>query len=177
MTLDFPDGECILPLSNQSEREQSINKITRLLKSVTMTTREDIRKSFRLKLGDVSAFPKNLMLNWSQLNEMVQMGMEIGGHTMTHPNLPSATQDEAWEEIRQCKSLLEARLKIKVSHFAYPNGGSAAHYDNKTKTLVRKAGFLSATTSMAGKPSFESDLFELRRMRVTEDFSEMLWDC
>ena len=176
MTLDFPDGEHIFPLSNHSEREQSINKLTRLLKSVTMKIREDIRKSFRLKLGDVLAFPKNLMLNWSQLNEMVEMGMEIGGHTMTHPNLPSATQEEAWEEIRQCKSLLEARLKIKVNHFAYPNGGSVAHYDNKTKDLVRKAGFQSATTSKSGIPDFESDIFELRRMRSTEALSEMLWD-
>ena len=61
-------------------------------------------------------------------------------------------------------------------HFAYPNGGSLAHVDDKSKALVREAGFQSATTSKEGKPGFESDLFELRRMRSTEALSEMLWD-
>ncbi len=176
MTLLLPDGECCLVLSNENEREQAIKKITRLLKSVTMETREHIRRSFRLALDDAPPFPKDLMLNWTQLREMVQMGMEIGGHTMTHPNLPSATKDEAQAEIRGCKSLLETQLKTNIKHFAYPNGGSLAHFDDKAKALLREAGFQSATTSMAGKPSVESDLFELRRMRATEALSEMLWD-
>ncbi len=176
MILPLPDGECCIELSNVGEREQAIKKVTRLLKSVNMEVRENIRKSLRLELNDGPPFPRNLMLNWSQLREMVQMGMEIGGHTMTHPNLPSATKDEARAEIRGCKSLLEAQLKTEIIHFAYPNGGSLAHFDDKSKALLREAGFQSATTSKAGKPGFESDLFELRRMRSTEALSEMLWD-
>jgi len=174
--LPLPEGKCIVPLSSASERELAVKKVTRLFKSVTIETREDIRKGLRLSLDDVPHFPGDLMLAWSDLEEMLKLGMEIGGHTMTHPNLPSATQDEARREIFECKSLLEQQLKTKVNHFAYPNGGSAAHYDEKTKALVAKAGFLSASTSRPGRPCFESDLFELRRMRVTENFSEMLWE-
>ncbi len=176
MTLSLPDGEKSIPLSNPSESEQAIKKMTRLFKSVTIETRGNIRKAFRLALNDVPMFPKDLMLNWRQLKEMLEMGMEIGGHTMTHPNLPSATRDEAQIEIEGCKSLLETRLKTKVDHFAYPNGGSVAHFDDKTKDLLQEAGFQSATTSKAGKPDFESDLFEIRRMRATENLSEMLWE-
>ncbi len=176
MTLPLPDGECCMALSNTDERAQAIKKMTRLLKSVTMEVRENIRKSFRLELNDGPPFPKDLMLTWSQLREMVQMGMEIGGHSMTHPNLPSATKDEVQAEVRGCKSLLETQLKTEIIHFAYPNGGSLAHFDDKSKALLREAGFQSATTSMAGKPGFESDLFELRRMRSTEALFEMLWD-
>ena len=176
MTLPLPVGECCVTVSNASEREQAIRTVTRVLKSVTMEKRDHIRKSLRLQLNDTSPFPKGLMLSWAQLRKMVQMGMEIGGHTMTHPNLPSATIDEARKEIRACKSLLEAQLKTEISHFAYPNGGSLAHFDDKTKALVWEAGFQSATTSIAGKPGFESDLFELRRMGSTEALAEMLWD-
>ncbi len=176
MTLALPDGDCSIALSNASEREAAIKKMTRLFKSVTIETRESIRNAFRLELKDTPPFPRDLMLNWPQLREMVQMGMEIGGHTMTHPNLPSATKEEAQAEIRGCKALLEAQLKTEVNHFAYPNGGSVAHFDDKAKALLRETGFQSATTSKAGKPSFESDLFELRRMRATENLSEMLWE-
>ncbi len=176
MTLPFPDGESSLSLSNKSDRELTIKKMTRLFKSVTIETRESLRKAFRIALNDTPAFPSNLMLNWSQLQEMVEMGMEIGGHTMTHPNLPSATKEEAREEICSCKSLLEKQLKTPVNHFAYPNGGSVAHFDDKTKAILQEAGFHSATTSKAGRPGFKSDLFEIRRMRATENLSEMLWD-
>ncbi len=176
ITLPFPDGESRLVVSNTAEREQAIRKITKVLKSVTMEKREYIRKSLRLELNDTPTFPEDLMLNWSQLREMVKMGMEIGGHTLTHPNLPSATIDEAQAEIFGCKSLLETQLQTEIIHFAYPNGGALAHFDEKSKVLLREAGFKSATTSKAGKPGYESDLFELRRMRSTEALSEMLWD-
>ncbi len=176
MRLALPDGECRIALSNATERERAIKKMTRLFKSVNIETRENLRIFFRRELNDTPPVPKDLMLNWSQLGELVAMGMEIGGHTMTHPNLPSATKDEAQREIRECKLLLETRLKTEVRHFAYPNGGSIAHFDDKAKTLLQEAGFQSATTSKAGKPGFESDLFELRRMRATEKLSEMLWE-
>ncbi len=176
MILPLPDGKCCMAVSTESEREQAIKKITSLLKSVTIEAREKIRKSLRLELHDGPPFPKNLMLNWSQLREMVRLGMEIGGHSMTHPNLPSATKDEAYSEIRECKSLLETQLKTEVIHFAYPNGGAIDHFDEKSKSLLREAGFQSATTSKSGKADFGCDLFELRRMRTTEALAEMLWD-
>ena len=176
MTLSLPDGECCIGVSSRQDREQAIKKMTRLLKSVTMEVREHIRASLRLQLNDTPPFPKDLMLNWSQMREMVQMGMEIGGHSMTHPNLPSATKGEAQDEIRDCKALLEAQLQTEIIHFAYPNGGALAHFDEKSKSLLREAGFQTATTSKSGNPGFESDLFELRRMRSTEELAEMLWD-
>ncbi|NOY85606.1 MAG: polysaccharide deacetylase family protein, partial [Nitrospirae bacterium] len=83
MTLPLPDRKCCIPLSNAEQREQAIKKMTRLFKSVTIETRENIRKVFRFELDDTPSFPKDLMLNWPQLREMVEMGMEIGGHTMT----------------------------------------------------------------------------------------------
>ncbi len=176
LKLSVPDGEWSLEVSTAGERELAIKKVTRLLKSVTMGRREQIRTSLRFELNDGPPFPKDLMLTWSQLREMVQMGMEIGGHSMTHPNLPSATRDEVSAEIRGCKTLLESRLQTEIIHFAYPNGGALAHFDDKSKVLLREAGFQSATTSKAGNPSFESDLFELRRMGSSEALSEMLWD-
>ena len=107
---------------------------------------------------------------------MVAMGMEIGGHTMTHCNLPSADPDEAWLEISTCKSLLEKHLGCEVKHFAYPNGGSVQHYNDNIKKLVYQAGFFSASTSTPGLIGFSSDLMELWRIRATENLFEMLWD-
>jgi peptidoglycan/xylan/chitin deacetylase (PgdA/CDA1 family) len=39
------------------------------------------------------------MLTWDELREMHRLGMTIGAHTVTHPNLPSAGLEDAREEI------------------------------------------------------------------------------
>ena len=156
--------------------DEAMRKLTHVIKTVDVPTREAIRRQLWNQFDDVPPFPIDLMLTWQQLRDMVTMGMEIGGHTMTHANLPSAKTHEAWHEISACKSLLENQLDIEVKHFAYPNGGSVQHYDDRIKELVEKAGFLSASTSKPARITLDADLFELRRMRATEYLFEMLWE-
>ena len=52
--------------------------------------------------------------------------MTIGGHTMTHLNLPNALADDAMNEIENCKALLQEKTGSSVQHFSYPNGGPYA---------------------------------------------------
>ena len=168
---DNVELECTL-----EHRETAIRAVTKLIKSGSRRTRDSIREALWKQCSDVPPFPKDLMLTWSQLKEMANMGMEIGGHTVTHPNLPNATPEEAWIEISQCKTMLEEQTGCKVHHFAYPNGGAVDHYNEKVKGLVRQAGFWSASTSKPDLIRTHADVFELRRMRATENLSEMLWE-
>jgi peptidoglycan/xylan/chitin deacetylase (PgdA/CDA1 family) len=161
---------------DDSNRTEPIRRLTQLIKTVDVATRESIRKTVREQLDDVPALENNLMLTWQQLSEMVAMGMEIGGHTVTHCNLPSATKDEAWKEIVQCKMLLEERLGVKVRHFAYPNGGSSQYYNSRIKEFVQRAGYRSAVTSKFGAINLHNDPFELRRIRTTGRLSEIVWE-
>jgi peptidoglycan/xylan/chitin deacetylase (PgdA/CDA1 family) len=157
------------------DRSQAIRRLTRFIKTLDIVRRECVRDQIRQQLNDVPPLPDDLMLNWQQLREMVDMGMEIGGHTVTHCNLPSASELEAWEEIRQGKIILERKLGVDVRHFAYPNGGSAQYYNTRIKAMVQRAGYVSAVTSRLGIVNHTSDCFELRRMRTTEELSEVLW--
>jgi peptidoglycan/xylan/chitin deacetylase (PgdA/CDA1 family) len=163
-------------LLSASTRAESIRRLTQLIKTVDVRTRESMRQELRRQLDDVPALENNLMLSWQQLSEMVAMGMEIGGHTMTHCNLPSATEEEARNELLQCKLLLEERLGTKVKHFAYPNGGSSQYYNPQIKEFVRRAGYRSAVTSQLGAVDLRNDPFELRRIRTTEQLSDVVWE-
>jgi peptidoglycan/xylan/chitin deacetylase (PgdA/CDA1 family) len=164
-----------MALSEES-RPDAIRRLTRLLKGVNVATRDAARAELRKQLDDVPALDSRLMLSWGQLAEMVSMGMEIGGHTMTHCNLPNAANEEAWNEVSRCKALLEKMLKIEVRHFAYPNGGSSEYYNGRIKDMVRRAGYRSAVTSKAGAVVPGGDPFELRRMRTTERLSDIVWE-
>ena len=174
--LSLPHEIYTASLNTQAERVAAMDRLTYLLKTVDVSCREELRVRLRTQLDDVASFPHDLMLTWGHLKDMVAMGMEIGAHTMTHANLPSAQPDEAWFEIAESRTTLEKRLGIKVSHFAYPNGGSVQHYNDRVKAQVKQAGFLSATTSRSGIVSHKSDHFEIKRVRVTEKIFEILWE-
>lgn len=82
-----------------------------------------------------------------QLREVVQSGLvEIGAHTITHPNLTTLPIDIAKKEIEESKSSLENLLGIKVVSFAYPYGG----YNEQLAELTKKAGYTNATTTKGG---------------------------
>jgi peptidoglycan/xylan/chitin deacetylase (PgdA/CDA1 family) len=176
VSIALPHKTFTAALHTVEDRARAIDELTYVLKTVDVRCREEIRSLLSTQLDDVSACPDDLMLTWGHLKDMVAMGMEIGAHTMTHANLPSAKPDESWFEISESKSTLERRLGIKVSHFAYPNGGSIQHYNDRVKTQVKEAGFLSATTSLPGIAHYNSDLFEIRRIRATENIFDMVWE-
>jgi peptidoglycan/xylan/chitin deacetylase (PgdA/CDA1 family) len=77
------------------------------------------------------------MLSSKQIETMLSSSMEIGSHTLTHPNLPRIKWSEAEKEIRQSKSELESRFKTNVVSFAYPYGA----YSGRLMGVVENAGY------------------------------------
>jgi peptidoglycan/xylan/chitin deacetylase (PgdA/CDA1 family) len=94
------------------------------------------------------------------------MGMTIGGHTLTHANLPSAGLAAARVEIAACRDRLERELGARATMFAYPNGGAVRYITPEIQQLVREAGFEAATTSTNGFATRSSDLFGLERIQT-----------
>lgn len=80
------------------------------------------------------------MLNWGQLAELAQHGIEIGAHTASHPALDALPRIEAAREIVVSKRTLEDKLGIAVDSFAYPFG----YHSPGVRRAVREAGFGSA---------------------------------
>jgi peptidoglycan/xylan/chitin deacetylase (PgdA/CDA1 family) len=75
-------------------------------------------------VNNFQAMSKKVMLTWEQVREMKNNGMTIGGHTMTHINLPNAKAEDARQEIIDCKELIENKIGSKVNHFSYPNSAN-----------------------------------------------------
>jgi peptidoglycan/xylan/chitin deacetylase (PgdA/CDA1 family) len=103
------------------------------------------------------------------------MGMVMGSHTMTHPNLPSAGPDDAWREIADSKFALEQQLGVPITMFSYPNGGAERYVTAEIARLVKKAGFDAASTSTNSFAGPESDLFALERIQVSERLEDLIF--
>ncbi len=102
-------------------------------------------------------------LTWEEVSHLREPGLvDIGAHTMTHPDLVRLTADEQEDEIQRCKERLESRLNTPVTHFAFPHGS----YNPTTVTCVREAGFISSCTSHTAPVWKGADPLQLPRIGV-----------
>jgi peptidoglycan/xylan/chitin deacetylase (PgdA/CDA1 family) len=102
------------------------------------------------------------MLNWKQIGEMHDAGIEFGSHTVTHTILSQIPKSEIVKELRDSKRELSERLGTPISSFAYPNG-KATDFTDEAKAVLRECGYSCAVTCRSGFNHAFSDVFELNR--------------
>jgi peptidoglycan/xylan/chitin deacetylase (PgdA/CDA1 family) len=112
-------------------------------------------------------FPFVEMLSWAQVRELDAVGVEIGGHSMTHPQLDTLPRKSVREEVAGCKRELEDALGHQVVSFAYPHGYSS----RAVRGLVREAGWTSAAAIRAASAlsSEKDDPLRFARLMVRAD--------
>ena len=174
LTLQLNGDKQEFTLGDRQQRWQVVRQLVRLIKSNNRTVRENIRSQLRIQLAD-SAYARKtdeVMLTWEQVREMLQDGMVIGAHTLTHLNLPNADPEDARQEIAGCKILLEEKLSTPIRHFSYPNSGPYKYYTKAVRDMVQESGYDSSVTSYAGFADTSSDLFTLHRVRTVPSLAE-----
>lgn len=107
--------------------------------------------------------PRDLMLDDDGVRALRARGVEIGGHTHSHPMLALCNDDEARREIEEGKSRLEGILDEPVRLFAYPNGQPGRDYGPRDVALVREAGFEAAFSTGEAPGTQGRDPFQLPR--------------
>jgi peptidoglycan/xylan/chitin deacetylase (PgdA/CDA1 family) len=105
--------------------------------------------------------------NWTELAEMQNNGIEIGGHTVTHPSLGRVSLEEARREIIQSKKDIDEALGSAQRTFCYPNG-QPADYTSQVKNIVSEAGYLAAVTAFSDRHNVNIDN-SWRRFTATEE--------
>ena len=88
-------------------------------------------------------------ITWEQLAQLRDEGIEIGCHSVSHQNLrdqqgktPEAYDEWLKQEIVGAKQILEQRLGIRCTTYAYPFGS----YSNRALEYIKLAGYEAAFT-------------------------------
>ena len=162
-----------LAVATPAEKRTAVARLTKTFKAHPVPVREALRE--RLREASTTAGAASPMLNWDQVRRMHALGMVIGSHTMTHPNLPNAGLDRARVEIVESKARLEAETGAPVTMFSYPNGGAERYMTREVAALVREAGFAAATTSRNAFAGRSSDLFALERVQVSQELERVVF--
>jgi peptidoglycan/xylan/chitin deacetylase (PgdA/CDA1 family) len=115
-------------------------------------------------------------LSWQEIKEMiVDMGMEIGSHSLSHSNLINMKQNESYldyvtrikKEIFLSKTILERNTGSTVNSFAYPYGV----YSQEIIMLAKQAGYKALLNVNNMNNSIPIDAYSLNRQIISSTCS------
>ena len=113
--------------------------------------------------GLVKGLPDDLMLTSAELKALHGHGMEIGGHTVSHPILAKLDDQAAMDEINTNKTSLEQLLNTTIRYFAYPNGKLGEDYRLSQIELVKHCQYQAALSTEARMANSSSSIWQLPR--------------
>ncbi|MDL1866023.1 polysaccharide deacetylase family protein [Betaproteobacteria bacterium PRO4] len=148
-------------IATLEQRRKTLNLLIGKLKYLPHGTRASQIEKLRTLIS--AKLPDNLMMTSAQVRQLHDAGMEIGGHTLTHPILASIDETAARMEITKGKAKLEAITGTPLRLFAYPNGKPGKDYLSAHVEMVKDAGFEAAVSTAWGAARQDSDLFQLPR--------------
>jgi len=105
-------------------------------------------------------------LTKNQIQKMIDDGMEIGSHGLTHKYLPLLKQKEIEHELKASANILESIIHRPVEYFAFPGG----HYNRNILKLTEKSGYKSACSCLQGLNTFKTFPYLLKRIEVRNKF-------
>lgn len=107
------------------------------------------------------------MVDWGQIREMRDAGVEIGAHTASHLHMPDASGEVNESEMRRLLKRFEEELGERPVLFAYPYGETSL----ATQAVVREFGFETAFGQHSGVADSAGDLMYLPRFALNESYS------
>jgi peptidoglycan/xylan/chitin deacetylase (PgdA/CDA1 family) len=100
-------------------------------------------------------------MTWAQIHRLALQGNEIGGHTRTHPHLPTLDRDDQTAQICGGRQDLLAR-GYHPTVFAYPYG----EFNATSEAVVRRCGFALGRAAWGGPETLPpADRYAVRTLR------------
>jgi peptidoglycan/xylan/chitin deacetylase (PgdA/CDA1 family) len=79
-------------------------------------------------------------MTWNELREIVELGIDVGSHTCSHPHLPELSDEELRRELTESRQRLEDELGRPCKYLAYPFG----EQDARVRAAARAAGYAAS---------------------------------
>jgi len=153
-----PDG----PIAQDSPLEV----MRRLLEICSKSELDALMNLLQEKLDVAETdFPSDAaIVDWEGVEAMAAGGMTFGSHTASHSLLTQVDSETVLNELRLSKAALEARLRRRIDHLAYPDGRANLF----VVETARACGYRSACTTAHAVNKIGGNLFLLGR--------ELLWE-
>jgi len=112
-------------------------------------------------------------MTWGQVVDLERSGMEIGSHTITHPDLTRMTPVVRDSQLTESKQTLEEKLGVPITALSYPGGA----FNDDVVAAARRAGYDVAVTTRYGATPPAGKPMEVSRLRIqgTDQLGAFKW--
>lgn len=110
--------------------------------------------------GRRSLLPPAPMMTLSQAPLLATYGIEVGAHTVTHPQLDTLPRGALHRELSEPKAVLEDVLGHEVTHLAYPHG----YNSRAVRRAAARAGYASAVAVRHALSSETDETYRIARL-------------
>ena len=104
------------------------------LKQQPDTVRRDVLAELRTQ---VNVPIEARQMTTAEMRQLVSYGIDMGGHSVTHPLLTRCANDVLRQEVTDCRAELTALLGTTPRSFAYPGG----QVDDRVEAATKAAGW------------------------------------
>ncbi len=113
-------------------------------------------------------------MSWENIKTLDDAGMEIGGHTRTHPILTKIANDNTAldKEILEPKHIIEEHLGHPIISFAYPFGMK----NESVELAVARAGYQIARTTIGGVWNDPEHRLDFHGTLSSDKLSQFKWE-
>lgn len=148
-------------LGDEDTRVQVCSRLLQQIKYLPHAERTVVADRIADKIG--KELPGDLMMTGDEVRSLHAAGIDIGGHTLTHPILSGLNDRAAKQEIAENKTYLTDLIKAPIRIFAYPNGRPGRDYTAKHALMLKDCGYLGAVSTATGAATRLSDPYQLPR--------------
>ena len=114
----------------------------------------------------------NDVLSWEELRQLADEGLDLAGHTCTHPLMTRLAVDRAIQEATNSRDDLRSQLGTDLPVLAYPDGACS----QELARSLQDAGFEMAFTTQRGLNDLRTAApLLLRRINVSSSTARTLW--
>jgi peptidoglycan/xylan/chitin deacetylase (PgdA/CDA1 family) len=87
-----------------------------------------------------ASWSQDCILPWRDLDRLLRAGVQIGSHSMTHPDFGSIDRAQMIDELCGSRDVIEKRLGVSPLTFAIPYGQSM-NWPGAASEIAREAGY------------------------------------
>ena len=171
LKIDFdflPQDLKITELATLDEKLTYVKRLKPFLKKLSHSNRGMVLNRVNEAFNDIE-IPK-LMMDWTDLKEMINQGHVIGSHTVTHGMLGNMeSESDVRYELEKSANEIVSKLGIFPKTISYPVGS----YNEMTIKISKEIGYKMglAVKQMVYDPA-QVDLFEIPRIEL---YNESWW--
>jgi peptidoglycan/xylan/chitin deacetylase (PgdA/CDA1 family) len=126
-----------------------------------------------------SQFKGRDCLTVRELQELASHGIEIGSHTVSHPQLHDLTWTDIESEVGDAKHQIESVLGSAIESFCYPYAFPEPDgaFVQRFRSLLQEKNYRNSVTTLIGTVERDSDQFMLPRLPVNTFDDERLFQA